>query len=343
MSETSPLRALVVDDDVLVRQATARALTQEGFVCDVAADGKQAMEKLRERTFDVAISDLRMPEMNGHRLVVEMLAMESRPAIMVLTGVAEPKLVRDLLARGVEDVVAKPANYQVLVLKAKALAERRRLPKSEGARETLSQTHGSSRTPEDGANTFEPTSTRATTEPERIQNPTNSVPRAQDPQSSFPSPHAEAPGNQTIAQTGRVANAANDGSGSQMPPLTSPTAVPVSNDTALAELERVADQVNVVCRGLKPPPVDYDAFRLASCNSFGIKELTEAIQVKPIVAGDVLLLANCVLFRASEQISGLEHAQSQRGAAPIPGYCYALCAGSLVLGILIGCSTSFLF
>jgi DNA-binding NtrC family response regulator len=133
MTVTYAFRALVVDDDVLVRHATSRALTNEGFLCDVAADGAQAMEKLHHRTFDVAIADLRMPVMNGHKLVVEMLEMDPRPAIIVLTGVPDPRLIRDLFARGVEDVMAKPANYDVLVLKAKALAERRRLLKQEAA------------------------------------------------------------------------------------------------------------------------------------------------------------------------------------------------------------------
>ena len=123
MTATAPLRALVVEDDVLVRGATARALNQEGFICEIAVDGVQALEKLRARTFDVVISDLRMPEMNGHRMIVELLAMDGRPAIIVLTGVTEPKIVRDLFARGVDDVMAKPANYDVLVLKAKALAQ----------------------------------------------------------------------------------------------------------------------------------------------------------------------------------------------------------------------------
>jgi DNA-binding response OmpR family regulator len=137
---TYTFRALVIEDEVLVRQATSRALTNEGFVCDVAADGGQAMEKLQHRTFDIAIVDLRIPVMNGHKLIVEMLAMNSPPVIMVFTGVPEPRLVRDLFARGVDDVIAKPANYDVLALKAKALAERRRLLKQKtGAqRETTS-------------------------------------------------------------------------------------------------------------------------------------------------------------------------------------------------------------
>lgn len=119
-------KALVVDDDVYVRQVIVRALVRDNFKCDVASDGVAAIEKLRQNSYDVAICDLNMPEMNGHALVLEIMEMESRPAIMVLTGVIEPRIARDLLVRGVEDVVAKPAHNEFLVAKARALAERRR-------------------------------------------------------------------------------------------------------------------------------------------------------------------------------------------------------------------------
>ena len=127
MSPKTQLNALVVEDEEVIRQATVRALRNEGFWCEVASNGNKALEKLRNNFFDVVICDLRMPEMNGHSLAVELLAMVHRPAVIVLTGVLEPRLARDLLRRGVDDIIAKPANYDFLVLKARTLAERRRL------------------------------------------------------------------------------------------------------------------------------------------------------------------------------------------------------------------------
>jgi DNA-binding response OmpR family regulator len=121
-----PWRALIVDDEAMIRIAAMRSLTQEGFVCDGAADGQQAAEKCQVKEFDVVVTDLRMPEVNGHRLIVDLLEKERPPAIIVLTGVPEPRIIRDLLVRGVDDVITKPANLDVLAAKAKALVRRRR-------------------------------------------------------------------------------------------------------------------------------------------------------------------------------------------------------------------------
>src|SRR6476660_981095 len=52
-----------------------------------------------------------MPHSNGHSLAVSLLAEPNPPTVVILTGLTEPKLARDLLARGVRDVVFKPVNY----------------------------------------------------------------------------------------------------------------------------------------------------------------------------------------------------------------------------------------
>src|SRR6476660_1436813 len=52
-----------------------------------------------------------MPHSNGHSLAVSLLAEPNPPTVVMLTGLTEPKLARDLLARGVRDVVFKPVNY----------------------------------------------------------------------------------------------------------------------------------------------------------------------------------------------------------------------------------------
>jgi DNA-binding response OmpR family regulator len=118
-------RALVVDDEAALRLLTVRELSRRGFDCDAARDGLQAMELVASRHYDVVVTDLRMPEMNGHLLAVELLNRESRPAVVVLTGVTEPKLAKDLIARGVDDILFKPIDQGVLAAKVRALVVRR--------------------------------------------------------------------------------------------------------------------------------------------------------------------------------------------------------------------------
>jgi CheY-like chemotaxis protein len=64
-------RALVVDDEPAVREATVRALTAEAFWCESAADGAEALACFRKSRHDLVITDLRMPGMQGYALALE--------------------------------------------------------------------------------------------------------------------------------------------------------------------------------------------------------------------------------------------------------------------------------
>lgn len=117
-------RALVVDDEVPVRLLAVRALTLEGFRCQAAADGAEALRMALECEYDLVVTDLRMPNSHGHALAARLLGHKPRPVIMVLTGFLEPRIARDLLARGVDDIVFKPADYELFAIKASAVVKR---------------------------------------------------------------------------------------------------------------------------------------------------------------------------------------------------------------------------
>lgn len=120
-------RALVVDDEVQVQKLVATVLRQQGFHCDVAEDGDRAYELAAQTPFDVVITDLKMPKMNGHALVLKLLELDRRPLIVVHTGVIEPLLAKDLLLRGVDDILFKPLNFSVLAAKVTTLVDRSRI------------------------------------------------------------------------------------------------------------------------------------------------------------------------------------------------------------------------
>jgi len=138
-------RALVVDDEKLVRSLTVRALQQAGFECEEAADGKEAMEQLNRQAFDLLVTDLRMPTRNGHRLAVQVLKREPRPFVVVLTGVAEPRIAEDLLIRGVDDIVFKPVAYDAFAAKVRTMMA---LRGNQGAAPTLAEQPGPTETPQ---------------------------------------------------------------------------------------------------------------------------------------------------------------------------------------------------
>jgi DNA-binding response OmpR family regulator len=120
----SQYRVLAVDDEEAIRKLVAIALRQHGFQCDVAADGIEAEWLLTETTYDAVVTDLKMPNMHGHALILALLERPNRPVIIALTGLLEPKLAKDLLLRGVDDVLFKPIDFGFLALKVRALLDR---------------------------------------------------------------------------------------------------------------------------------------------------------------------------------------------------------------------------
>ncbi len=123
-------RALVVDDEPMVRDAVTRAMSAHSFCCETAEDGRQGLQMFREQGHDLVVTDLRMPAKHGHALVLELLQEPNPPHIVVLTGVADHRLVKDLFSRGVDDVVDKPVDFNIFATKMLAIFERNRWSES---------------------------------------------------------------------------------------------------------------------------------------------------------------------------------------------------------------------
>ncbi|WP_345325150.1 HDOD domain-containing protein [Novipirellula rosea] len=144
MSEQKAKRlAIVVDDEAIARKMMMFALQHEGFQCDQASDGHEAMQLIASGDYDLVVTDLAMPHKNGHALTVELLKLENRPTIAIHTSVIEPRIVKDLMNRGVDDIVYKPTNYAAFAAKMVAMVQRRISRRD--AKEMLTQEKASTR------------------------------------------------------------------------------------------------------------------------------------------------------------------------------------------------------
>jgi len=83
-----PLRILLVDDEELVRLGTADMLTDMGHKVRQAASGAQALQMLRDESFDVLVSDYLMPGMTGAELIDEVRRQERPIPVLLITGFA---------------------------------------------------------------------------------------------------------------------------------------------------------------------------------------------------------------------------------------------------------------
>jgi response regulator RpfG family c-di-GMP phosphodiesterase len=118
-------RILIVDDMEEIRDILQDAFKRAGYRCEIARDGIAATNLMSIYDFDLVITDLAMPKMNGHKLVQDILSKPMPPMVVVITGVADPRLVRDLILRGVDDIMQKPVSPVLLVAKCAAMLERR--------------------------------------------------------------------------------------------------------------------------------------------------------------------------------------------------------------------------
>jgi two-component system cell cycle response regulator CpdR len=79
-------RILLVDDDAAVRQVIERLLTQKGHTVTTATDGVKALRLLEASSFDLVISDVVMPDMEGLQLLREIRKNPSPPGVIVISG-----------------------------------------------------------------------------------------------------------------------------------------------------------------------------------------------------------------------------------------------------------------
>ncbi len=125
-----PLRVLIVDDEPALRNAVLRFLGRRGLHAQGAADGAEALELLRRHSFDVIISDVRMPGMSGleflERLRRDHAELASR--VVFSTGDAYAPEVADLLRHAAVPTVTKPFDFAALERLIAEVAARTKRP-----------------------------------------------------------------------------------------------------------------------------------------------------------------------------------------------------------------------
>lgn len=101
-------RILITEDEESLRRFVARALRLDGHETFEAGDGAEGLEKLDEGSYDLLLSDIRMPVMDGIELAHQASARFPDMKILLMTGYAEQRERADDLASKIVDVVPKP-------------------------------------------------------------------------------------------------------------------------------------------------------------------------------------------------------------------------------------------
>jgi GAF domain-containing protein/DNA-binding response OmpR family regulator len=124
-----PLRILLAEDNVVNQKLALRLLERLGYRADVAANGIEALEALERQPYDLLLSDVQMPEMDGleaTRRILERWPEGERPWIVAMTAEAMAGDRERILAAGMNDYVAKPIRPDELVAAIKRTPRRHR-------------------------------------------------------------------------------------------------------------------------------------------------------------------------------------------------------------------------
>ena len=116
-------RILVADDEPAIRKVVRDALEREGHEVVTAVDGREALERFDEGSFDLVVTDLAMPHVDGLELVKEVRRRSPLPILVLTVRNEEREKVR-LLDEGADDYVTKPFGVAELVARSRALLRR---------------------------------------------------------------------------------------------------------------------------------------------------------------------------------------------------------------------------
>ena len=123
---------LLVEDEVPLRQALAERLAEHGFEVEQVDTGERAIEQLAEFAYDIVITDLRLPGLDGTRVLEAALLRYPDIVGIIVTGYGTVKDAVEAIKRGATDFVTKPFQFDELLHALNVALERRRL-KAENA------------------------------------------------------------------------------------------------------------------------------------------------------------------------------------------------------------------
>ncbi|MBF0106258.1 MAG: response regulator [Deltaproteobacteria bacterium] len=122
-----PEKILVADDEDIVRELIQNILEEEGFEVVKARDGREAMALFKEAPFNIVITDLLLPQMNGEELVGSIKQIKANTDVIVVTGYSNVSMVVGVMKMGVTEFIRKPFQPTELVLAVKKVLEGQRL------------------------------------------------------------------------------------------------------------------------------------------------------------------------------------------------------------------------
>ena len=137
-----PFRILVVDDEPPQLELIGGFLKKQGFEVALAESSTTALEKFHQDSFDLVLTDQRMPKLSGHDLLKAIRALNPEASVILMTAYGSIESAVAAIKEGATDYLTKPLNLDELLHRINQVRERRRLlSENQELREALSARH----------------------------------------------------------------------------------------------------------------------------------------------------------------------------------------------------------
>lgn len=120
-------RILIADDEAEIRESLSLLLEEEGYRCTTASDGTKAKKAIDEESYDILISDLKMPGADGIEVLEHLITHSSETLAIIITAHATVDTAIQALRKGASDYILKPLDFEEVLIRIRNLLQQRDL------------------------------------------------------------------------------------------------------------------------------------------------------------------------------------------------------------------------
>jgi DNA-binding NtrC family response regulator len=124
------INILIVDDELAMRNLLENILIQEGYNIGLAENGDDALKMIKNNKYDLVLSDIKMPGMNGFELLKIIKSEHPGIGVIMMTGFGDAFTVKDALLQGADEYITKPFKAHEITLVLERTYMRRRIEAS---------------------------------------------------------------------------------------------------------------------------------------------------------------------------------------------------------------------
>lgn len=106
--ESTPTSILILDDEPIVSKRLQPSLEKKGYAVEAFTRSEDALRRIKERRFDIVVTDLKMEGVDGMQFLTEVKEKYPKTEVIVITGFATMATAKESFSKGVFDFLAKP-------------------------------------------------------------------------------------------------------------------------------------------------------------------------------------------------------------------------------------------